>query len=268
MANPAGGNPKQPDGEPRPARVRLGTLPLTPVTADEAEEWIARWAGKPPMRLVVTPNVDHVMLLEGDGALREAYERADLSLADGMPILWAARWLGLGAIDKVSGSDLLPRLCARGAREGWRAFFAGGQDAADLARCLERIGARHPGLVVGGHFPPWGFERDRAAEEALLAAIERFAPDLVLMAVGAPKSEVWLDRHRDRIGRGVGIGIGAGLRFLAGLEPRAPRRMQRAGLEWSWRLAKDPRRLWRRYLVRDMQFFPLVWRWRRDRNNP
>jgi N-acetylglucosaminyldiphosphoundecaprenol N-acetyl-beta-D-mannosaminyltransferase len=84
-----------------------------------------------------------------------------------------------------------------------------------------------------------------------------------MMAVGAPKSEIWLARHGAAIGRGVGLGIGAGMRMLAGLERRAPRWMQRAGLEWCWRLAAEPRRLWKRYLVDDMQFFPLVWRWKR-----
>src|SRR5690606_24639621 len=99
------------------------------------------------------------------------YERADLSLPDGMPVLWAARYLGLGRIEKVSGSDLAPALCARGAREGWRIFFAGGPDPDGLRLCLDRIATRYPGLTVGGHCPPFGFAHDSDANEALLRAI-------------------------------------------------------------------------------------------------
>jgi N-acetylglucosaminyldiphosphoundecaprenol N-acetyl-beta-D-mannosaminyltransferase len=107
-----------------------------------------------------------------------------------------------------------------------------------------------------------GFEHDEAVGEELLRAIEAFAPDVTLMGCGGPKSEVWMDRHRERLGRGIGISVGAGVYFLTGRQRRAPRWMQRAGLEWAWRLAGDPARLWRRYLVDDIQFFPLVWRWK------
>jgi N-acetylglucosaminyldiphosphoundecaprenol N-acetyl-beta-D-mannosaminyltransferase len=241
----------------------LGNVRLSRVSFAEATELIAGWAGRPPFRLVVTPNVDHVITLQKSEAFRAAYAQADLALVDGRPVQWAARYLGLPPFEKVSGSDLLPALCARGAREKWRIFFAGGASAADLRNCLARIGARYPGLVLGGHCPPRGFEHDLAESARLLAAIQAFSPDLLMMAVGAPKSEIWLARHADSLGRGVGLGVGAGMRMLAGLERRAPRWMQRAGLEWCWRLAAEPGRLWKRYLVDDMQFFPLVWRWKR-----
>ena len=242
---------------------RLGNVRLSRVGWARAVELIAAWAGREPFRLVVTPNVDHVMKLQRDEAFRAAYETAALSLTDGRPLLWAARALGMAPLEKVSGSDLLPALCERGACEGWRVFFAGGRSDEELRFCLARIGERYPGLVTGGHCPPLGFERDPAETARLTEAIRSFGGDLVMLACGAPKSEVWLARHGAGIGRGVGLCVGAGLLMLAGLERRAPRWMQRVGLEWSWRLAQDPRRLWRRYLVEDMQFFPLVWRWRR-----
>lgn len=248
-------------------RVRLGGAPLSVVSAAEAEEIIAEWVRLAPLRTVVTPNVDHVVELQKNEAFREAYEHAALSLADGAPIVWAARWLGLAGIEKVSGSDLVPALCARAAAEGWRVMFIGGAGEEDLAATLERIRERFRGIVIGGAFPPMGFERDAAIEERLLGAIDAFKPELILMGCGAPKSEIWLDRRRERIGRGVAIGIGSGIRFLAGQEKRAPRWMQRCGLEWSWRLAHDPLRLWRRYLVRDVQFLPLVWRWRNKKRS-
>ncbi|HOE95060.1 MAG TPA: WecB/TagA/CpsF family glycosyltransferase [Candidatus Sumerlaeota bacterium] len=243
---------------------RLGNVPLSTVTLNEAVEWIARWAGQAPFRLVVTPNVDHLVTLQRDAAFGAAYARADLSLADGQPVVWAARYLGLRGVEKVSGSDLLPALCARGAREGWRAYFVGGRDDEELGLCLRRIGERYPGLRVGGTSPPFGFEADARQTDALLGRILEFGPDLLLLGVGSPKSEIWLARHAERLGQGVGLSIGAGMRFVAGLEPRAPRWMQRAGLEWSFRLMREPGRLWRRYLVEDVRFLPLVLRWKRE----
>jgi N-acetylglucosaminyldiphosphoundecaprenol N-acetyl-beta-D-mannosaminyltransferase len=247
-------------------RRRMGNVPLTPLGMAEAIDQVVGWAGREPMRLVVTPNVDHIMTLQKNERFRQVYERADLSLADGMPVVLAARWLGLGRIEKVSGSDLAPALCRRGASEGWRIFFAGGPSAESLADCLARIERRYPGLKALGHWPPPGFERDPSETEKLLATIDAVRPDILMMACGAPKSEIWLDTHRARVGRGVALGIGIGLHYLAGLEPRAPRWMQRASLEWLWRVIHDPRRLWRRYLVDDMKFFPLVWRWKRRKN--
>jgi N-acetylglucosaminyldiphosphoundecaprenol N-acetyl-beta-D-mannosaminyltransferase len=226
-------------------------------------ELVAQWAGSEPFRLVVTPNVDHVMVLQRSEPFREAYARAALSLVDGRPVQWAARWLGLPPFEKVSGSDLLPALCARATAEGRRVFFAGGRTPEELAECLARIGRRYPGLALGGACPPLGFDRDEAESARLVEAIRTFGAELVLAACGSPKSEIWLARHGEAIGRGVGLSIGAGMRMLAGLDRRAPRWMQRAGLEWLWRLGGDPRRLWKRYLVDDVRFFPLVWRWKR-----
>ena len=244
---------------------RLGNVRLSHVTMDRALDRIADWAGSDPFRLVVTPNVDHIMTLQRDAAFQEVYERADLSLADGMPVLWAARWLGLPPLEKVSGSDLVPMLCRRAATDRLRAFFVGGRNDRELQECLEQIGKRYEGLTVGGFCPPLGFEKDAEQSQRLLDAIVAYAPDILFFGCGAPKSEIWMDRHRKALSRGVGLGIGAGLRFLAGLERRAPRWMQRVGLEWSWRMMREPGRLWRRYLVDDMKFFPLVWRWKRKK---
>ncbi len=251
----------QPDGA-IPWR-RMGNVSLTPIGLCEAVDLIDRWVRQEPFRLVLTTNVDHIMILQANEALRAAYADGAVALPDGRPVIWAARFLGLGALEKVSGSDLVPALCGRGAAGGWRVFFAGGRSEQELGTCLERIRRRFPGLEVGGCCPPMGFESDRAASDGVFHSIRAFGPDLILFACGSPKSEIWMHQNAERLGRGVGISIGAGLRFLAGLERRAPRWMQRAGLEWSWRMMQEPRRLWRRYLVDDMKFFPLVWRWKR-----
>jgi len=253
-----------PTRDPAVEWCRLGNVPLSRVSLGQTVDLIALWAREEPFRLVVTPNVDHIVKLQDDHAFREAYSHAALSLPDGMPVLWAARYLGLPSLDKVSGSDLVPALCMRAAAEGVRVFFAGGRSQEDLENGLEIIRERYPGLTAGGSCPPFGFEKDPEQSAQLAEAIREFRTELLLFACGAPKSDIWMHRHRERLGRGVGIGIGAGFDFLVGRARRAPLWMQRVGMEWLWRLAREPRRLARRYLWDDLGFFPLVWRWKRD----
>lgn len=240
----------------------LGNVRLSRVSFAQTLELIDGWAGCAPFRLIVTPNVDHVIHLQHNAAFREAYGQAALSLVDGRPVQWAAGYLGLPPFEKVSGSDLTPALCRLGAEKGWRVFFIGGRSEEELSLCLERIGQRYAGLKVGGYCPPLGFERDERETTRVVEAALAFAPDLILMGCGSPKSEIWMARQSEALGRAVGISCGAGLRFLAGIDRRAPRWIQRCGLEWAWRLAGDPCRLWKRYLVDDMKFFPLVWQWK------
>lgn len=244
------------------ARYRLGNVPASDVTFAGAIERIAAWRGREPFRLLITFNVDNAMQYQQIADYRAAYDAAALCMIDGTPVLWAARWLGLPQREKVAGSDMLPVIFERANREGWRVFFCGGHTPEEMHLCLDRLRERYPSVTLGGHYPPFGFERDGAESARMLEAIRSFGPDLLLLGTGAPKAEVWMARHAAQIGRGVGMGIGAGLRMLVGIDKRAPRWMQRAGLEWAWRLAGDPVRLWKRYLVRDVQFIPLVLRWK------
>jgi N-acetylglucosaminyldiphosphoundecaprenol N-acetyl-beta-D-mannosaminyltransferase len=209
-------------------------------------------------RYVVTPNVDHIVKLRRDPSFRQAYRGASVVLADGVPVLWASRLLGRPLAAKVSGSDLFPALCARAADEGLSVFFLGGQPgAAELAQ--RKLEARSPRLrVVGTHCPPRGFEHDPVANGRALDAVRTAAPDLLFVALGAPKQEKWLHAHLHELGVPVSLGIGASLDFQAGLVRRAPRWMQRSGLEWSYRLLQEPRRMWRRYLLEDPWFMYYV----------
>jgi N-acetylglucosaminyldiphosphoundecaprenol N-acetyl-beta-D-mannosaminyltransferase len=256
-----GGSPIR---DPAVEWCRLGNVPLSRVSLWQTVDLIAVWARDEPFRLVVTPNVDHIVKLQDNSAFREAYSQAALSLPDGMPVLWAARYLGLPPLEKVSGSDLVPALCSRAATDGLRVFVAGGQSQEDLESGLDVIRRRYPGLTASGRCPRLGFEDDPKQSAQLADAILDFRTDLLLFACGAPKSDIWMHRYRERLGRGVGIGIGAGFDFLAGRARRAPVWMQRVGMEWLWRLGREPRRLARRYLWDDLGFFPLVWRWRRE----
>jgi exopolysaccharide biosynthesis WecB/TagA/CpsF family protein len=225
---------------------------------DEAvDRIIAMCRGGEP-RYVVTPNVDHVMKARRDERLRLIYERADLSLADGMPLVWAAKILGRPLKDKVSGSDLFEALCRQAARHDLGVFLLGAAPgvAHKAGVILEK---RCPGLrIVGTLSPRLDADGSSPDNDMMAARIAEAKPDLLFAAFGSPKQEYWIARHHRKMGVPVVIGVGASFDFVAGVQRRAPRWMQRAGLEWTWRLAHDPRRLWRRYLVDDLPFIKLL----------
>lgn len=200
---------------------------------------------------VVTPNVDHVCLAETDKGLQDAYKGASLSLADGMPLVWLARLMQAPLPAKISGSDLLAPLMARAAGEGLRVYFLGGMPGiGELA--ATRLRAQYPALqIVGMAAPPLGFERNPPQNAAVLQAIEAARPDLLLVALGCPKQELWMHHNVAHFAPAVALGIGATLDFVAGKVRRAPAWMSKAGFEWLYRLAQEPRRMFGRYLVRD-----------------
>ncbi len=252
---------------PAPARLRLGALEVDRVSFAGALDRIAALVEAGRCGRVFTPNLDHVVRAERDAAFREAYAAAALSLADGAPIVWAARLLGAPLPERVAGSDLMWPLAERAARAGWRVYLLGaGPGVAEAAAAALR---RRLGLAVVGTDAPAIRLEGPDESAAALARIQATRPQLLLVALGAPKQEIWLHRHRTALAGVVSLGIGAGLDFVAGRVPRAPRWMARAGLEWAWRLAREPRRLWRRYLVDDPWFAVVLWRaWRAHRRGP
>ena len=196
-----------------------------------------------------TPNVDHVVGADSDDEFCEAYRTASLSLVDGQPLVWASWLLGAPLPEKISGSDLALPLLERAARAGWRVFLLGGAEgvAGELARDLApRLGLR----LVGAEAPRVS-ERGVPGEEEIARRVAATQAQLVLVALGSPKQELWIHRSRPLLGGAVCIGVGASLDFLAGRVRRAPRWISRAGLEWAYRLAQEPRRLFRRYLLKD-----------------
>lgn len=247
-------------GPARRRRARIGHAMVDDLTLPEAIDCIAHLVEARLGGIVVTPNVDHVVLLEDDARLRAAYAGASLSLADGMPIVWASRLLGTALREKVSGSDLVVPLARRAARERWRVYLLGGGEGI-AARAAERLAREAPGLVVAGidtrHVD---VDRGPSAHDDLVAGIAAARPDLVLLALGCPKQEIVMHRIAAAVRPAVCVGVGASLDFVAGAVPRAPRWISRAGFEWLYRLAREPRRLWRRYLVRDPRFFLILWR--------
>jgi N-acetylglucosaminyldiphosphoundecaprenol N-acetyl-beta-D-mannosaminyltransferase len=215
---------------------------------------------------VVPVNVDVLVRYRQDAAFRVACERAALRVADGMPIVWAARLLGRPLRGRVTGADLLPALCRLAAANGHAVFLLGGRRGV-AERAAARLSAKFPGLhVVGTYSPPDHFEPEGEAAEAAVHAVNAAKPALLFVALGSPKQELWVHRHWDRLDTVVAVCVGAAIDFAAGSRTRAPGWMQRAGLEWFWRLALEPGRLWKRYLVQDAAFLGIFLKeWWRER---
>jgi N-acetylglucosaminyldiphosphoundecaprenol N-acetyl-beta-D-mannosaminyltransferase len=218
-------------------------------------------------RYVVTPNVDHTVLLQTHQGLREAYTQADLVLADGHPLVWASRMLGRPLPERVAGSDLVPSLFqAIPHGETLRIFLLGAAPGV-ADRAASNITRQWPNiLTVGVDSPPLGFERNAAENARILAKIADARPDVLILGLGAPKQECWIHQHRSQVVAKTVLCVGATIDFLAGEKTRAPRWMQRSGLEWLHRMSTEPKRLVKRY-AKDAWVFPqLVWRqWREQR---
>jgi N-acetylglucosaminyldiphosphoundecaprenol N-acetyl-beta-D-mannosaminyltransferase len=247
-----------------PPRIRIGGLPIDPLTFDGAIDAVDELVKARTGGSVFTPNVDHIVQFEENAELRRAYEKATLSLVDGMPVVWASRLLGTPLPEKISGSDLLMPLVHRAAARGWRVFLLGGADGAAVAAKaeMERLA---PGVnVVGTLSPRIDLSQPPSARAAVVEAIRATQPDIIFVAFGAPKQELFIAEVQDALTPAVMLGIGASIDFVAGLIPRAPVWMAKSGLEWLYRLAREPRRLWRRYLVRDPKFALILARSFRD----
>lgn len=241
-------------------RIQIGKLGVDPVTFEEAIERIDALVKSGRGGAVFTPNVDHVVQVEENELFREAYNQVELSLADGMPILWAAKLLGTPLPAKVSGSDLIEPLMSRAAARKWKVYLLGGAPGVAKQAAAK---LRMRGVEIVGVDSPW--IKDPTRERLIspvTAAIRDTGAQLVLVAMGAPKQELFIRAARKALPTAVFVGVGASLDFVAGTVERAPKWMSNNGLEWMYRLAKEPRRLWRRYLVRDPKFVMIIARQR------
>lgn len=243
--------------------VRIDRVNLQQATS-KVTDWCRGDSGQ-RCRYVVTPNVDHAVLLSTRNDLWQAYASASMVLADGAPIVAAAKLLGRALPERVAGSDLVPSVlrAAKGRKTPLRVFLLGaGPGVAESAAA--NIHRQYPGVeVVGTHCPPLGFEHNSEQNQAALDAVAACEPDLVVVGLGAPKQELWVHRNADKLQAKVALCAGATIDFLAGEKKRSPAWMQRMGLEWLHRLSTEPRRLAGRYF-RDAVIFPqLVYReWR------
>ena len=231
--------------------VHVRGVPVATLSCEELSAAVRAWILSGARAYVSCASVHLIEIGHAAPAVREALCAADLVLADGAPVAWAARWLGGDAVNRVTGSDVFELLSSEPG-SFYRHFFYGSTPAV-LDRLVANVGTEFPeAVIVGAYSPP--FIDDVEADAAGLDMINAARPDIVWVGLGAPKQDLWMHANRAKLDAAVLIGVGAVFDFVAGTRRRAPIWMRRRGVEWLFRLAVEPRRLWRRYLVTNTTF--------------
>jgi N-acetylglucosaminyldiphosphoundecaprenol N-acetyl-beta-D-mannosaminyltransferase len=237
-------------------RIDLLGCPFDAITEDATVDLVFDWMKEKERKShhIITVNVAILMMAKDDPKLADSIEKADLVVVDGKPLVWTAKWLGSPVPHKVSGVDLMRRLLEEGDRRGMRIFLLGTtQERLDV---LDRvIRARYPGVTIAGTRNGYFKEPDYPA---ITKMIRDSNSDLLLVGMPAPFKEIWCERFRDELATPALLGVGGAFDVMAGFVPRAPRLMQEAGMEWFWRLAMEPKKLWKRYLVTNSAFLALL----------
>jgi len=222
-----------------------------------------------PPAVVVTPNVDHLVRLDADIAFKQVYAQADYIFADGMPLVWASRKSATPLPERVTGADLFVVLARACAEQQLPVLVIGGLPGQEqmLTQAFARI---YPGLPVQLYCPSMQFDPLGAEGIEALRLVNAARPAIVFVCLGMPKQERWAMAQRAQMQAGVVMCVGAAMEFALGFKARAPMWMQKSGLEWTWRLASEPRRLWQRYIVQGSRFIGLLrreWQQQRTRNS-
>ncbi len=247
-------------------KVNVLGVGVSAVSYDDATEACRRWVDERreavrqgseiASRVVAVMSVHGIVLARRQPDLKSILNSADLTTPDGMPVVWAMRSFGRAGQDRVYGPALMLRLCGQAARLGHRVYLYGGRAEA-LSPLVWNLEAQFPGIRIAGAYSPPFRPLSPEEDRTCVARIRESAADIVFVGISTPKQERWMAAHRERLGGAVLLGVGAAFDFHAGRVKQAPVWMQRCGLEWFFRLTREPRRLWRRYIVETPRFLPL-----------
>ena len=234
-------------------RVRILNGQFDPLTLPQTVDAVFRRLDEGERGWLCTVNVAILMMMRADARLQAFVDRAALVVADGQPLVWCAPWFGQSLPERVTGVDLIDALCARAAAEGRRVYLLGATGEM-VAKVAQQLRERHANLQVAcadGYFT----QHEAAARAERIRAS---GTDILIVGMGVPRQEYFLDEQWRRLGVGIAIGVGGSFDVLAGARARAPKWIQKTGMEWAFRMIQEPRRLFARYLVTNSQFVWLV----------
>lgn len=228
------------------------------VSFDESLSTIESFIEHKTYNYVVTINTDFIVKMENDDYFKKIVNQSNLAVIDGKPLIWISRFLKQPIKEKISGSDLVPRLLEISVRKGYRVFIIGGKKGvADKAK--ENSEKKYPGLqIVGTYCPEIGFEKKQEELDKINRMIKKLNADIVLACLGCPKQEKWMYENYKKYGAYVSIGAGATVDFLADNIKRAPKWISNIGFEWLYRFFQEPQRLFKRYFIDDIKIFKLA----------
>lgn len=239
-------------------KVSMFDIEIDNLTIGEAiQKIIDDWAVPRKRSMITTPNVDVIVQLYSNKQLRDDFGRAEIVLADGAPIVLASRLLGTPLKERVAGADILPRLCERARDRNLRVMLLGGGEGVAQA-AAQNLRIRYPGLDIHAHTPSFGFDTKPDECISIVTRINELKPHLLFVGIGTPRQERWIVSHQDSYYPCVSMGVGGSFDFEAGRIKRAPELFRKTGFEWLFRLAMEPRRLYRRYLIDDRRFLGIV----------
>lgn len=245
------------------ARIKFMNTCIDNLTMSETLNEIDKLIQKKKCSYVVTPNVDHIVRLEKDEELQKVYKNASLVLTDGKPLIWISKWYKTPIKEKISGSDLFPRVCQLAANKNYTIYLLGAAEGvADTA--ARNLMKKYPGLnIVGTYSPPFGFEKNEQEMNKIKTQIQDVHPDILIVGLGCPKQEKFMYYyHCKELGVPISFGLGASIDFEAGNIKRAPKWMSNHGLEWLYRFSKEPKRLFKRYFVDDIKIIQVARKYR------
>lgn len=240
------------------SKIQFLNIHVDNVTMSEAIQRVDELVKKRENSYIVTPNLDHIVMIEKDLLFKEIYDNASLVLTDGQPLIWISKFLKKPIKEKVSGSDLFPKLCELAAQKGYSIFILGAAEGvADKAAV--NLCKKYPGLnIVGTYSPSLGFEKNSEELKLIYTMIEKANPEILALPLGAPKGEKFIYQSREFINVPVSVQIGATIDFEAGNVSRAPKWMSKCGLEWLYRTLREPKRLAKRYWNDAISVIPII----------
>ena len=228
------------------------------ITMDEALVNVEKLISQKKKSYIVAVNVDVIMKIEEDKYLKKISDEADMTLVDGKPLIWISKLKKKPIKEKISGSDLVPRLCELAAKKEYTIFIIGGKGGI-ANKAKQELEKKYKNIkIVGTSSPPFGFEKDEKELENINKMISDCQPDLLFACLGCPKQEKWIYENIDKYDAKVSICAGATVDFLAGNVKRAPKWMSDNGLEWFYRFLQEPKRLFKRYFIDDIKIIKLI----------